>query len=345
MSKAANFIPLSVKVESFSKLGKYLFALSDKDMANLAATAAFENPWFTLESVRLGLENIAHMLRNENLNIFVKVYAALSIQREVKTVGVVMAGNIPAVGFHDAFCVLLSGHRLLAKLSKDDTVLMRFLLEKLIEIEPEFASYIEFADRMKNMNAVICTGSDNSARYFEHYFGKYPHIIRKNRTSIAVLEGNESSTELLHLAKDVFSYYGLGCRNVSKIMIPENMNVTKVIDAFEPFSYVISHHKYANNYTYNRAVLLLNNEVFLDNGFLLFKETKALHSPLSVLYYERYAQKADLLQYLDAHKYDIQCVVGNLPELENKVNFGKAQSPSLLDYADGIDTMAFLNEL
>jgi hypothetical protein len=342
MYKPTNFIPLSVKVDSFSKLGKYLSALSEQEISDLTTRASAENRWFTSESVGLALKNLAIMLENENLNIFVQKYDTLSAQREVKTVGVVMAGNIPAVGFHDAFCVLLSGHKLLAKLSKDDTVLMRFLLEKLLEIAPEFASFVQYADRMKEMDAVICTGSDNSARYFDYYFGKYPHIIRKNRTSIAVLDGNESLAELELLAKDVFSYYGLGCRNVSKIMIPESMDVTKVIEAFEPYSHIIDHHKYANNYTYNRAVLLLNNEVFLDNGFLLFRETNDLHSPLSVLYYARYAQKKELLEYLDTHKQHIQCVVSNLTEIATRVQFGKTQSPLFLDYADGVDTMAFL---
>ncbi len=345
MTQNTASLQLSERLNCFVKLGEALKSLDSDQKLSLAARAKYANPWFEEKNVLLSLSNLAEMLAENNLKIFSSNYSTLDEPRIPKSIGVIMAGNIPAVGFHDALCVLLAGHTLLAKLSKDDTVLMCFLFDKITEIEPRFAPFIQVVERLTLMDAVVCTGSNNSARYFEHYFGKYPNIIRKNRTSVAVLDGTESPEEIALLAEDIFTYYGLGCRNVSKLFIPQESDITKIIDHVEHCSYVINQHKYANNYTYNRAIYLLNLEPFLDNDFAIFKESDALNSPLSVIHYERYCAKAPLLEKLKADKDNIQCIVSKCPEIENKVAFGEAQKPNLSDFADGVDTMEFLLDL
>lgn len=334
-------MPLHTRLACFTKLGKKLAACTLEEQEDLARAAKAQNPWFTSDSTRFALQGLVQLLDEDKLVDFILNYPTLNDTRPTYTIGVVMAGNIPAVGFHDALCVLLSGHRLLAKLSKDDQILMRYLLEQIILLEPAMAPFIEITERLSGMDAVICTGSDNSARYFEHYFGKYPHIIRKNRTSIAILDGKESKQELDGLVRDVLTYYGLGCRNVSKLYIPSSQPIEKIIDAFEEYAHVIDNHKYANNYTYNRAVLLLNQEAFLDNGFVLFKESDSLHSPLSVLFYEKYDSEAELEAKLKALEGQLQCVVGH-SMVAHRIPFGQAQQPSVFDFADSVDTMSFL---
>jgi hypothetical protein len=342
MSKIDSYIPLSARINCFIKLGRLLAGLSSEEKTSLAARAKYENPWFVESNVLLALSSISEMLNESQLQSFVNNYSALENARSPKRVGLVLAGNIPAVGFHDVLCVLLSGHIALVKFSKDDRVLMQFLVDKIVEIEPQFKEYIKIVDRLTDIEAVICTGSDNSARYFESYFGKYPNIIRKNRTSIAVLDGTETTEELHNLGKDIFTYYGLGCRNVSKLFIPKNQDLTKIIDALESFSYIIEQHKYANNHTYNKAIYLLNQEEFLDNDFAIFKESEELNSPLSVILVERYSNTNDVSERLELVKEKVQCVVSKMPEIKNKVAFGEAQKPHLHDFADGVDTMQFL---
>lgn len=342
MSKIDSFISLSARLNCFIKLGQLLAELSSEEKISLAARAKYENPWFVESNVSLALSSIAEMLNENSLRKFASNYIILENGHVSKKIGLVLAGNIPAVGFHDVLCVLLSGHIAVVKFSKDDRVLMQFLVDKIVEIEPQFKEYIKIVDRLTDIEAVICTGSDNSARYFESYFGKYPNIIRKNRTSIAVLDGTETAEELHNLGKDIFTYYGLGCRNVSKLFIPKNQDLTKIIDGLESFSYVIEQHKYANNHTYNKAIYLLNQEEFLDNDFAIFKESEELNSPLSVILVERYDKPSEVLERMESVNEKIQCVVSKMPEIENKVAFGEAQKPYLHDFADGVDTMQFL---
>jgi hypothetical protein len=243
-----------------------------------------------------------------------------------------MAGNIPLVGFHDLLCVLISGHRLSAKLSSQDSVLMRYVVEKLVAIEPRFKDYISFVERMNDADAVIATGSDNTARYFEYYFRNIPHIIRKNRSSCAILRGTETNEQLIALGKDVFSYFGLGCRNVSKLFVPKDYDFKRLLDLWQPYHDVFNHHKYVNNYDYNKSILLVNRTPHLDNGFVLITENKALVSPISVVYYE--------VGEPDPSSDKIQCVVS-----AEHVPFGKTQEPELTDYADRVDTLKFLTAL
>lgn len=262
-----------------------------------------------------------------------------------KKVGVVMAGNIPMVGFHDFMSVLISGHDLLAKLSSDDEVLMKKLTDMLIAIEPAFANKIEFVPMLKNADAIIATGSDNTARYFEYYFAKRPHIIRKNRSSIGILTGHEEKDDLQALGEDVFRYFGLGCRNVSKVFVPEGYTFDKFFEANAARENVLEHHKYHNNYDYNKSILLVNRVPHFDNGFLLVQESENLVSPISVLFYQTFTSLADLRHKLEAVKDKTQCVVSAHGWLEGSIPFGEAQCPMPWDYADGVDTLAFLQKL
>ena len=338
-------VPLEKRISCFIRLGQLISSLGEEEKATLARRAQYENAWFTESSLNTALSSLTSMLNEESIVNFILSYPELNQTRTPKNVAVVMAGNIPAVGFHDMMCVLLSGHLLQAKLSKSDTVLTSFLLNKIQDIEPLFKPLIQIAERLAGMEAVICTGSDNSARYFESYFGKYPHIIRKNRTSVALLNGDESETDLAKLGNDIFTYFGLGCRNISKVFVPQDYDITKLIDTFEPWSFVINQHKYANNYTYNRAIMLMNQEQFLDNNFFLIKESPNLHSPISVLYFERYSNKSLVINHLEEVSDKIQCLVSNNPDIKNRIPFGQTQNPTISDFADGVDTMKFLLSL
>ena len=254
-----------------------------------------------------------------------------------------VAGNIPLAGFHDLLSILVSGHALMAKLSSKDSVLPTFLADKLVEIEPKFAPAISLVPRLRGFDAVIATGSDNSARYFQYYFGKYPHIIRKNRTSCAILEGTENDEELRLLGKDVFSYFGLGCRNVSKIFVPEDFDPVRLVNAWDVYVDIIHHHKYHNNYDYQKSILLVNKIPFYDSGFVILQENEKLVSPISVVYLQRYTNLDALTTHLDEIEEKVQCIVGKTRPAN--VPFGQAQEPELWDYADAVDTMKFLEEL
>jgi hypothetical protein len=342
MSTPLQSLPLATRIECFVELGKTLSALSWEEKSTLSLRAKGENPWFTEANTLMAFQSLCLMLDEEALVNFVLQYPQLKETKKPQTIALVLAGNIPAVGFHDVLCVLLSGECVQIKLSKSDTVLMKFLLDRIVSIEPSFSDFIQVVDRLTIFDKVICTGSDNSARYFEHYFGKYPHIIRKNRTSVAVLQGDETPQDLRGLADDIFSYYGFGCRNVSKLFLPSQYDIQTLIAAMEPYSEVVNHHKYANNYDYNRAIFLLNLEPFYDNGFVMLKEATSYFSPISVLHYGYYDSLEDLLQVLEKDQQSIQCIVSHIKQIKGRVNFGDTQRPGLLDYADGVDTLQFL---
>ncbi|MBS1646222.1 MAG: acyl-CoA reductase [Bacteroidetes bacterium] len=301
------------------------------------------NGWFTRQNVLKALQGIAFMLDEKEMTAF-----AVNIKEPVqaKVVAVIMAGNIPLVGFHDFLCVLLSGNKILVKPSSNDTILLLFLIEWLIETEPSFKEKISLSEsKLSCFDAVIATGSNNSALYFEKYFGKYPHIIRKNRTSAALLTGNETPEELGLLGHDIFDYYGLGCRNVSKLWVPKNYDISLFFKSIFGFSEVIQNKKYANNYEYNRAIYLLNNEKFLDNNFILLKKSESLHSPIAVLFYEEYENTEEVLMKLKKKEKEIQCVVSLVNTDFSPCFFGASQSPKINDFADNVNTLAFLNSL
>ena len=314
----------------------------------LIKSVHIHNGWFMEENVRYAFKGIAYMLEQERLLDWISRYITdLSKNKKPKNVAVIMAGNIPMVGFHDMLCVLLSGNRCIAKLSSDDKFLLPAITQVLQTIEPKFGDYIEFTESpLKNIDAVIATGSNNSARYFDYYFGKYPHIIRKNRNSVAVLTGTETTEELKHLGDDIFRYFGLGCRNVSKLFVPKDYVFDTFYEAIYDFKNIINNNKYSNNYEYNRTVYLMNQHVgLLDNNFLLLKNDTTYTSPIGVLFYEYYNDIADLNKRLQADKDVIQCVVTSSKDIDSRLSIGTTQLPGLCDYADGVDTMRFLLEL
>ncbi len=314
------------------------------DLNALMDVAFSYNGWFTRQSIEMALKGIAFMLEKEQLGGFSK---GIKEPQQPKTVAVIMAGNIPAVGFHDMLCVLLSGHRILIKVSSDDPALIPFLAGMLIYFEPGFAPEINFSEaRLKDFDAVIATGSNNTAKHFEYYFGKYPHIIRQNRTSVAILSGGESSEELKELGKDIFWYFGLGCRNVSKLYVPEGYKFDKLYEAIFDFKYVLDNKKYNNNYEYNRAIYLLDLIPFLDNNFLILKEDKGLHAPTAVVYHQSYTNQTSLVENIKEQMQNLQCIVANFEISGIKtIPFGKTQQPSVFDFADDVNTLDFLNSL
>jgi hypothetical protein len=324
------------RIALMAQLGAYMRS-EDPAWKGARERAVLANSWFTEEYIDLAIENIvAAFLDEEQLKRWLEGYPAPASS---KNVGIIMAGNIPLVGFHDFLCGFMSGHRLLLKLSSKDDVLLRHLLEKLAEWAPETADQILIADMLKGCAAYIATGSNNSARYFTAYFGKYPHIIRRNRTSVAVLTGKESREQLMELGKDVFTYFGLGCRNVTQISVPEGYDFTTLLEVFNTWEGMLQHHKYRNNYDYHLALYLLNKVPYMTNGSLLLVENELPFSPVSVLHYRYYTDRNALVQAL-AESDDIQCIAG-----EGQVPFGQTQRPSLTDYPDGVDTMRFLSGL
>ncbi len=305
------------------------------------------NAWFTEDNVRFMLADIAKSLTQKEIETWVAPYGPLEVGKgERRTVAIIMAGNIPAVGFHDFLSVLISGHNVLAKLSSNDDKLIPALADILCVIEPEFKSQIAFtSERLSHFDAVIATGSNNSSRYFDYYFGKYPHIIRKNRNAVALLVGAETEADFEHLADDIFQYYGLGCRNVSKLYLPSGFNIPRLLDVLSTRTEVNNHTKYFNNYEYNKAIYLVNGRKHFDAGNLLLVEDEQIASPVSVLYYEFYDNIATLTKKLQAQEDGIQCIVSHLKGLLQTVPFGNSQHPALDDYADGVDSIAFLKGL
>jgi hypothetical protein len=335
---------LEERIEAFAKLGEKIKKLDKEAFESLASKVQNNNTWFTPVQTEYALQAMSVNLQKENLESWLKPYDLNPVQN-MKSIGVLMAGNVPAVGFHDLLCVLISGHKACVKLSSSDQVLMRWLVQELTALEPRFDQLISIEEMLKSKDAYIATGSDNSARYFEYYFGKYPHIIRKNRTSVGILDGFEKPNDFRDLGKDVFQYFGLGCRNVSKVFVRDNDTLIEFLDAVAEFKDVAYNHKYHNNYEYNKSIFLVNKEQHLDNGFLLMKESTALVSPIAVLYYELYGNLEQLNLRLSEEKEKIQCIVSLNGWYPGSLDFGSAQCPGLSDYADGVDTLQFLKKL
>ena len=332
---------LHQRKSAFLSLREKMSSISHQEKEDLFHRARMQNPWFTQSSCELAWNGLVEMLDPAQLDTWLSHYK-LSAQRPL-TVGIVMAGNIPMVGFHDLLCVLMSGHRAAIKMSSQDEVLLTHIINWLTTSEPRLAEYVEKRELLKNIDAVIATGSDNSARYFDYYFGGMPHVIRKNRTSIAILSGEESPEDLLGLANDIYSYFGLGCRNVSKVIVPEDYEITSLFPHWQHLSSLTDHHKYKNNYDYNKSIYLVNKEPHLDTGFSLWLESEALVSPISVTYIQKYKNMNEVSDYVANHTEKLQCIVGK--GLPGGIPFGTTQVPKVWDYADNVDTLSFLAEL
>jgi hypothetical protein len=312
-------------------------------LLDLIEKAPIKNPFFTVNEVTRALQSIAFALNERDIDEWFDRYKEeLDKPVNPKKIGVIMAGNIPFVGWHDLICVLISGNDFIGKPSSDDTDLTPFLADLLMELEPSLKGRIQFTERLNNIDAVIATGSNNSARYFDYYFGKYPHIIRKNRNAVAILNGFETSEDLKELGNDIFQYFGLGCRNVSKLYVPNDYDFNLFFESIEGFNTIVNHHKYANNYDYNRTILMMKQVSFLDNGFLILMEGEILASPISVLNYERYENTDELKQIIIRQKENIQCIASLNGYFPDSIPFGTTQQPKLWDYADGVDTIKFL---
>ncbi len=350
---------LAERKSAFIKLGKFLSQFTTKnnlqkdniqgndiffeELVQLIKLSQSHNGWFTEEQVYFAIESWAEALTEENLDKWLSAYELENVKP--KTVGLILAGNIPLVGFHDFLSVLITGHNVLVKTSSNDQKLLPFLAKYLITVEPKFADSVTFTEgKLEGFDAVIATGSNNTARYFEYYFKDVPSIIRKNRNSVAVLTGNESKEELIALGEDIFRYFGLGCRNVSKLFVPKGYDFTAFFEAMYKYNDVIHYEKYANNYDYNKAVFLMSEFKILDNGFLTIKEDSSYSSPISSVFYEYYDNIEQLHERLDTENEQIQCIVGTHAK-DDYLPFGQTQKPQLWDYADNVDSILFLSKI
>jgi hypothetical protein len=347
------------KKNCFIQLGKFLGQFSEKDtrkndavihndlfftdFVSLIELSQSHNGWFTPEQVYFSIQSWSKALTEENVNQWLQPYDFSNVQP--KTVGLILAGNIPLVGFHDFLSVLISGHKVLVKTSSNDQKLLPFLAKYLIAVDPEIEEFITFTEgKLEHFDAVIATGSNNTARYFEYYFKDKPAIIRKNRNSVAVLDGSETDEQLIALGEDIFRYFGLGCRNVSKLFVPKGYQFDAFFKAIFNYKEVIYYEKYANNYDYNKAVFLMSNFKLLDNEFITLKEDISYSSPISSLFYEQYDSLETVEAKLKEDTDQIQCVVSN-DLIADSVDFGQTQLPNLWDYADNVDTLSFLSQI
>jgi len=336
---------LDKRIQAFVQLGNFILE-NPIELQEVIQKTYVYNTWFTKENTLQALQNIAfEFLNEEKLRNWISTYHLPNSIYHSNTIAIVAAGNIPMVGFHDLVCVLISGHHALVKRSSNDQQLIKFMVDYLIALDNRFAERITIIDgKLENFDAVIATGSNNTARYFEYYFGNKPNIIRKNRNSVEILNGNESHDDLVKLGEDIFRYFGLGCRNVSKLFVPENYDFQLFFQAIYEYKDVIFYEKYSNNYDYNKAVFLMSNFKLLDNEFLTLKEDTSYSSPISSVFYEYYDDLELLKQHLKNDSEKIQCIVSN-DLIENSITFGETQKPHLWDYADNVDTLQFLMKL
>ncbi len=331
------------RIEAFVLLGEYLLS-DDPSLQQTIESAQNRNAWFTPSHTRKAVRAIGKNLTADGLGRWLAPYP-FDGETE-KTVGTILAGNIPLVGFHDILCALCAGFHVNVKPAADDSGLTAHVLERLCALAPHFSHKLAIVDKLSDFDLVIATGSDNSARYFNYYFGSKPHIIRKNRNSVAVIDGRESAEELRLLGHDIFDYFGLGCRSVSKLFVPEGYDMPTFFAGIEAFHPVSHHYKYSNNYDYNKSIYLINGDLHHDNGFLLVKPDQRTASPLAVLHAETYDDPDSLATRLEALAPQLQCVVSTLPLAIRTpiVGFGQSQEPALDDYADGVNTLDFLAE-
>jgi hypothetical protein len=330
---------LSQRINLLILLGEY-FIRNNEEWQAVKQKASIQNAWFAPEFIELAVNNIqTQFLQKDKLTEWAKNYNLQEGTVKKSVIGLVMAGNIPLVGFHDFLCVFISGFKLMIKPSSKDDILIKHIVRKLAEWNHEIENLISFADILKNCDAYIATGSNNSSRYFEYYFSKYPNIIRRNRTSVAILEGNESNKELEELAKDIQLYFGLGCRNITKLYVPHEYNFIPLLNVLKKYDCFLDYHKYKNNFDYQLAMLIMNNKKYMSSGAVILAENTNLFSPVSQVNYEYYRNKKELLTHLKSNN-DIQCIV-----CREEINFGNAQTPTLTDYSDGVDTMQFLKSV
>ncbi len=330
-----NPISKSEIINAFAELGRSMKFIPE----HIIETAHVRNNWFTPENIQKAAHGWAEALQSEKIELWLK---DTNPRDGSKKAGIIMAGNIPFVGLHDLLSVLASGHSALVKLSSQDEVLMGHAILILTQALPALTERITVTESLKGIDFLIATGSNNSARYFEHYFSNIPRIIRKNRTSLSVLDGLETDEELIALADDIYTYYGLGCRNITHLLLPRNFELKRLYEAYDKYIDIVNHHKYYNNYMYHKSILLMNLTKHYDNGFMLFQEKDGLHAPIATLNYHFYDEISEAVQYIQQHQEELQCVVSHAKVIDNALPFGQAQMPELWDYADGVNTLEFL---
>ena len=342
-------LSLNQRIQILADLGERIqFELNhspyNEAFENLLNKVNQRNPWFTKESVVQSLSVWANLLESNNLNHFISRYETVLFEKKNdKVVLLILAGNIPLVGLHDVICSFLSGSKSMIKVSSKDALLLSYLIEQIKTINSTASDYFEISEsKAQGFTHVIATGSNNSARYFNHYFSKFPNIIRKNRSSLAIITQKTTDTELEYLANDVFQYFGLGCRNVTQLCVPHSFDFDRLKNAFNSYATIINHNKFANNYDYHKAIALMNGDPFIDFEFILLQNKSMLKSPLGVLHYNFYENVTEVDSYIQEHRADIQCVVSSESTSFNEVNFGQTQQPKLWDFADQIDTLQFL---
>ena len=330
---------LQERIALLLRLREY-FLENGEERQEIKERAFRENPWFIPEFIEKAVESIANcMLQKDALEQWASDYGITENPVSPKTIGIVMAGNIPLVGFHDLLCVFVSGHTAVIKPSSKDEILIKHLVKKMYEWEVTIQNHISFAERLNNCDAYIATGSNNSSRYFDYYFGKYPHIIRKNRTSVAVLDGTETNAELDALADDAMLYFGLGCRNITQVFVPEEYDFIPLLNALRKYEHFMEYHKYKNNFDYHLALLIMGGKFYMNNDTVILTSNSSPFSPVSQLHYFNYESRETLNSIL-LNNESIQCIAGH-----GYTPFGQAQRPGLKDYPDGVDTMTFLTDL
>jgi len=331
---------LKKRLKSFIELGKHLDNLGATKLQQLKSEAIKENTWFTNENIDLAIKGVISYLDQSQLISWLEGYS-IRPNRQAD-VGIIMAGNIPLVGFHDFLCVIMSGNSALVKISSKDSIVTKFLFKKLIEVDPNMKSQFRLVNKLNKASAVIATGSDNSAKYFNYYHRDCPRLIRKNRTSVGIIKGDETPDRLKILGDDIFQYFGLGCRNISKLYIPKGYDLRTAMVNFQAYNHLNDHTSYSNNYRYNKTKFLMKEIDFVDTGFLLIVKDKELVSPISVLFYEEYLGKHELNTVLNRERHKIQCIISDKGWYNNSIPFGSAQLPKVWDYPDNVDTMRFL---
>lgn len=342
-----NIPSLADRLHAFVKLGDFIRdALASGLPSSVLYQAQLANPWFTETEVKRSLHGLSSWLEKDVLEKWVVPYDLPDGQPIPCTVALVMAGNIPLVNFHDVLCVLVSGHKLLGKLSHQDPILLPWLMDVLVQIEPRLSPFIQLSRQpITDFHAVIATGSGNSGRYFSHYFKKYPHIIRGHRNAIGVLSGEETDAEIEAFGPDVFAYFGMGCRNISSFLMPVSFPPERLAAAWHEFQDCVHHGKYLNNYEYRKAIYLVNRTPHLDNGFLLLLPNSALSAPIATLHYQTYEDAKQRETFLAESAPKLQAVIGHHMVYKGLLSPGSAQLPTLMDYPDHIDVMEFLRPL
>ena len=342
-------LSLNQRIQVLADLGEMIrFELNsspyNEAFENLLNKVNHSNPWFTIESIIQSLSSWSILLENNHLNQFISGYETQLFEKNNdKVVLLILAGNIPLVGMHDVVCSFLSGSKSMIKVSSKDALLIKYLIEQIGKINPVASKYFEISEaKAQGFTHVIATGSNNSARYFDHYFSKFPNIIRKNRSSLAIITQETTDTELEYLANDVFQYFGLGCRNVTQLWVPRSFDFDRLKSAFKAYAMIIFHNKYVNNYDYHKAIALMNGDPFIDFEFILLQNNPMLKSPLGVLHYNFYENITEVNNHIQEHREHLQCIVSSESTSLNEVNFGQTQQPKLWDFADQIDTLQFL---